>query len=59
MLDDFCCMPTLLEGGTPTRALVQALCILYTILYGFCNVPGSGFGSSILGKDEVHWYMGV
>jgi hypothetical protein len=48
-----------LVKGKPMQTLLQTA-RLYTILYGFADAPaGSGFGSTVLGKDGIRYHIGT
>jgi hypothetical protein len=43
---------------TPAEVLLRAARV-YSILYGFANASGTGFGSTILGEDGIAYRIGT
>jgi hypothetical protein len=46
----------LLGADAPAEVLLRALRV-FTILYGFANASGKGFGSTVLGKDGICYHI--
>jgi hypothetical protein len=42
----------------PSEVLLQASRV-YSILYGFANASGTGFGSTVLGADGIEYRIGT
>jgi hypothetical protein len=51
-------LETLLEANTPAEVVLRASRI-FTILYGFADASGKGFGSTVLGKDGIRYRIGT
>jgi hypothetical protein len=51
-------LETLLEAETPAEVVLRASCI-FTILYGFADASGKGFGSTVLGKEGIRYRIGT
>jgi hypothetical protein len=48
----------LFNEDTPTEVLLRAARV-YSILYGFADASGTGFGSTILGEDGIAYRIGT
>jgi hypothetical protein len=48
----------LFDHDTPTEVLLRAARV-YSVLYGFADASGTGFGSTILGKDGIKYQIGT
>jgi hypothetical protein len=48
----------LFSNDTPTEVLLRASRV-YSILYGFADASGTGFGSTILGEDGIAYRIGT
>ena len=46
------------SADTPTRVLLRAARV-YSILYGFADASGTGFGSTVLGSDGIEYRIGT
>jgi hypothetical protein len=51
-------LDALFYGDTPTEVLLRAARV-YSILYGFADASGTGFGSTILGEDGIAYRIGT
>jgi hypothetical protein len=56
--DDIRAMTQLFGQKEPTQRLIRSSRV-YTILYGFADASGSGFGSTVLGKDGIRYRIGT
>jgi hypothetical protein len=56
--DDIRALSALLGQEKPVKKLVRASRV-YTILYGFADASGSGFGSTVLGNDGIRYRIGT
>jgi hypothetical protein len=48
----------LFDSDTPSKVLLRAARV-YSILYGFADASGTGFGSTILGEDGIQYRIGT
>jgi hypothetical protein len=55
---DLSALRELLSSATPPEVNVRARLII-TILYGFADASGKGFGSTVLGKDGTRYRIGT
>jgi hypothetical protein len=55
---DIQALERLFEKEVPAQTLIQASRI-YTILYGFADASGSGFGSTVLGENGIRYRIGT
>ena len=51
-------LSALFSEDTPTEVLLRASRV-YSILYGFADASGTGFGSTILGEDGISYRIGT
>jgi hypothetical protein len=51
-------LEALFSEDTPTEVLLRASRV-YSILYGFADASGTGFGSTILGEDGIAYRIGT
>jgi hypothetical protein len=58
MEDDVRALTALFDQDKPTQKLVRSSRV-YTILYGFADASGSGFGSTVLGDDGIRYRIGT
>jgi hypothetical protein len=56
--DDTCALGVLFEAELPGQVLIQAVTV-YTILYGFADASGSGFGSTIMLNGGIRYQIGT
>jgi hypothetical protein len=56
--DDVKALTVLFSKDEPTQKLIRASRV-YTILYGFADASGSGFGSTVLGEDGIRYRIGT
>jgi hypothetical protein len=55
---DLTALMGLLSSDTPPEVNVRARFII-SILHGFIDASGRGFGSTILGKDSTQYCIGI
>jgi hypothetical protein len=55
---DISVLDALFNEDTPTEVLLRASQV-YSILYGFADASGTGFGSTILGEDGIAYRIGT
>jgi hypothetical protein len=51
-------LESLLEAETPAEVVLRASGV-FTILYGFVDASGKGFGSTVLGKGGIRYHIGT
>jgi hypothetical protein len=56
--DDVKALTVLFDTDKPVQKLIRAARV-YTILYGFADASGSGFGSTVLGEDGIRYRIGT
>jgi hypothetical protein len=55
---DLKALESLLGAETPAEVLIRASRV-FTVLYGFADASGKGFGSTVLGKDGIRYRIGT
>jgi hypothetical protein len=55
---DLSALQEILSSETPPEVNIQARLII-TILYGFADASGKGFGSTVLGKEGTRYRIGT